>query len=153
MEVAWSGQQIRDILAQSQQKRDIRVILHFTVYLIPLTQIPNASGEYSAASSPESTLSYGIILTLFGLSVLGTIFILSQIDYISPSVGFYGVIIGFAVIAIAATVLSFTSPAPSYFMGSVPSSRGWYPILALLVAVILAGLTVMIGWRRWPPDR
>lgn len=151
MQIVRSTQRIREIIEQSQQKMVIHLSLHLTVLLIPQTPLPNLLAGYDSVAINEFTITYGAIFALFGIFLLGVVFVLRQFERISPVIGLYGIMIGFAMTAIGATILSVTSPGSPYITETTPFSRGWFPIIALLVGVFLAALTVIIGWRRWPP--
>ncbi|MDS0296893.1 hypothetical protein [Halogeometricum luteum] len=90
------------------------------------------------------------MLSFVGVVVIGGTIIFKRRNRISPTVALYGVFVGIAVTAFGAVVFEGLSPDPTYMASSMPFPRSWYQPLALSVGLLIAVVSFIVGWLRWP---
>ena len=131
------------------QLSSIRPVMLCLLFVLSLTQIPVASA-HGATATGGLTQGHGLLLSFVGVVVIGGTIIFKRRNRISPTVALYGVFVGIAVTAFGAVVFEGLSPDPTYMASSMPFPRSWYQPLALSVGLLIAVVSFIVGWLRWP---
>ena len=129
--------------------RPIRPVTVFLLSVLALTQVPVVSAHDATATTGLSQ-GHGGILALVGVVLLGSAVVLKRTDRISATTALYGVFVGIVVTALGAILFEGLSPDPTYTASSMPFPRSWYQPLALLTGLLIAVVSFVVGWLRWP---
>ena len=130
-------------------RRRLRLLSVLSIGLLALARIPTASA-HDVTATGGLTRGHAILIVLLGVALLGGAIVLKRTDYITPTVALSGVFLGIVLAAVGAILFDGLSPDPTYTASSMPFPRSWYPSLALSIGLLIAVLSVVVGWLRWP---
>lgn len=129
-----------------RSNRSLSIVLFFA---LTLTQLPVVSAHGATATTGLAQW-HGILIGGFGITVLAGTIICKRINRLSPPIAVYGVFVGIAVTAFGAILFEGLASDPTYSARSMPFPRSWYEPLAVSTGLLIAVLSFIIGWLRWP---
>lgn len=141
-----SDEDVRERSGHLNSRRPLSLLF---LVVLALTQIPTVSAHGGTATGGLSPW-HGIFLILGGIIFIGGVILLKRTNQVSPTVALYGVFFGIVAAAGGAILFNGLSPDPTYSAASMPFPRSWYQPLALLVGLLIAVSSFIIGLLRWP---
>ena len=124
-------------------------MLFLLAVVMSLGFIPVASAHGATATAGLSQ-GHGLLLSIVGVVVIGGTIVFKRMNRISPTVALYSVFLGIVVAALGAVIFEGLSPDLTYTASSIPFPRSWYQPLALSVGLLIAVMSFVVGWLRWP---
>ena len=134
---------------RSRFRGSLRPLTVFGLLLLAVTQFPIVSAHGGAGTFGLSPW-HGILIIVGGVTVLGGSVLLKRRSRIPSTTALYGVFLGLVVTAFGTILWEGLMADPSYTARTMPFPRSWYQPLSLMVGLLVAALSLVVGWLRWP---
>ena len=132
-----------------RRDQSLRTVSLLAFSLLALALIPVASAHGATAMGGLSS-GHGIFLTLTGIVLLVGAVAAKRSGNLSPTRALYVALAGIFFTALGAVLFDGLSVDPTYTASSMPFPRSWYPLISLGGGLLVAIVSFVVGWLRWP---
>lgn len=133
----------------SKPPGSVRPLSVFVLSVLALTRVPVASAHEATATAGLSQ-GHALVLASVGIALLAGVVGLKRSGRVSPTVALSGVSVGIVATALGAILFEGLSPDVAYAASAMPFPRSWYRPLALSTGLLIAVVSFVGGWLRWP---
>jgi hypothetical protein len=92
----------------------------------------------------------GLAILFLGIVLISVAVMAKRQTYVTPTTSLGGVFLGILLVVVGAILFEGLSPDPTYTAATLPFPRSWYTPIAMGVGLLIATVSLVGGFLRWP---